>query len=402
MSTFRGERAPFSRKARLSRMGNCAILRKDRVIFVEWSSFPRGKSFMMKKITEREMLEPLGVGSPLLPPLVIRSVALLTREDHRRIDAIIEAGLPGEHSVFRFVVEAKSRSTLEAVQTAAAQAMAAVRENEWPMVQVPYLAPDRLNYLASLGVSGVDLCGNGMVIIPERLYVVRSGQPNKYRDSRPLNNPYRGRSSLVARILLSQPSWPSLSKLLHRINSEETGLSLAQASKAIRALEEELIVRKVGGTIELQDAARLLDNLGSEWRPIIRERQAFRLGENDARWATAFSSNPGLRWAVTGESSAQQHAVFSHGPPLRIAVSSLSQAASLLPGVPESVVGFADLELLETDEPGYFFETLTDVTGVRWANRLQTWLELQSGDARQQAAGRDVKRQVLGGLNDDT
>jgi hypothetical protein len=93
--------------------------------------------------------------------------------------------------------------------------------------------------------------------------------------------------------------------------------------------------------------------------------------------------------------------VFSPGAPLRIAVSNLSQAESILFGVPESVPGFADLELLETDEPGYFFETLPDETGVRWASRLQTWLELQSGDARQQAAGSDVKRQVLRGLSDD-
>ena len=63
-------------------------------------------------------------------------------------------------------------------------------------------------------------------------------------------------------------------------------------------------------------------------------------------------------------------------------------AESLLGGVPESVPGFADLELLETDEPGFFFETLTDENGVRWASRLQTWLELQAGDARQQAAAK--------------
>ena len=62
------------------------------------------------------------------------------RKDNREIDAVIEAGLPGEQSAFRFVVEAKSRPTPEAVQTAVAQARAAVRQNEWPMIQVPYLA----------------------------------------------------------------------------------------------------------------------------------------------------------------------------------------------------------------------------------------------------------------------
>ena len=121
--------------------------------------------------------------------------------------------------------------------------------------------------------------------------------------------------------------------MLDRINRAGTDLSLAQASKAIRALEEELIVRKIGGTIKLQDPARLLDKLGSEWRPIIRERKAFRLDENDASWASRFSSNTALRWAVTGESSAPRYVVFSQGRPLRIAVSDLSRAESLLGGV---------------------------------------------------------------------
>ena len=112
------------------------------------------------------------------------------------------------------------------------------------------------------------------------------------------------------------------------------------------------------------------------------------------RWASRSASNPPLfRWAVTGESSAQQYVVFSRGHTLRIAVSNVSQAESLLSGVPESVPGFADLELLETDEPGYFFDALTDATGVRWASRLQTWLELQSGDA---TAGSRKRRETPG------
>ena len=59
---------------------------------------------------------------------------------------------------------------------------------------------------------------------------------------------------------------------------------------------------------------------------------------------------------------------------------------------------FADLELFETDEPGFFFETTTDENGMRWASRLQTWLELQAGDARQQEAARDVRRQIVRGF----
>jgi hypothetical protein len=53
------------------------------------------------------------------------------------------------------------------------------------------------------------------------------------------------------------------------------------------------------------------------------------------------------------------------------------------------------VELVETDEAGFFFGNETDGKGVRWASRLQTWLELQSGDARQQDAAKDLREQLL-------
>ncbi len=348
------------------------------------------------------MLQRLQTGQILLPPLVIRSCQIKGRRERQEVDAIIETVLPGEGSSFRFAVESKSRPTLEAVHAAAAKAKAATQENEWPMIQVPYLAPDRLSYLTGLGVSGVDLCGNGVVVIPERLYVLRTGEPNQYRDSRPLNNPYRGRSALVARALLSQPSWPSLSNMVTWINRVGPHLSLAQGSKSVRALEEELFVRKRGVAIQLQDPIRLLDKLGSKWRPMIRARKAFQLNEKNASWARRFASAPDLQWAVTGESSAHRQAVFAQGGPLRVAVSDLSCAESLLDGVAESLPSFADLELIETDEPGFFFDPIRDEAGVRWAGRLQTWLELQAGDARQQAAARELQRLMLKGLSNDS
>ena len=357
---------------------------------------------MKEKITEQEMLKWLQPGNFLLQPLTIHSFGAEVRRENLTIDALIEVAIPGEDSRFRFVVESKSRATLEAIHAATSQARSALLDNEWPMIQVPYLAPERLEHLERLGVSGVDLCGNGVVLIPNRLYVMRSGQPNKYPDSRPLNNPYRGKSALVGRTLLTEPSWSSLSTLVHAMEEAGTNLSLPQASKAIRALTEDLIVEKFGGTIKLQDPMRLLDKLGSEWRkPIIHARQAFRLNEDTAEWASRFSSHTKLRWGMTGESSASRYVVFSQGGPHRIAVSDLSIAASLLGGEPESLANFADVELFETEEPGFFFQTATDETGVRWASRLQTWLELQAGDARQQSAAKEVRRQILRGFTND-
>ena len=67
----------------------------------------------------------------------------------------------------------------------------------------------------------------------------------------------------------------------------------------------------------------------------------------------------------------------------------------LLGGEIESVPNFASLELIETDAPEYYFQNHIDEQGVRWASAIQTWLELQSGDARQKDAAAEIRRVEL-------
>jgi len=347
-----------------------------------------------EKISESLMFERFRVGSVLLPPLVVKSSEILGPT--KTADARVELEMPDGGGVFRFVVETKSRATPQTIQLAKAQAKAAAQEGEWPMIQVPFLSPERILELEQEGVSGVDLCGNGVLVVPGRLWVVRTGKPNRYRDSRPLNNPYRGRSAMVARMLLQCPKWGSLSALAAAVEGAGIKLSLPQVSKAVQAMGEDLIVLKSEGSITLREPLRLLDKLGSEWqKPRVHDRQALRLPAG-MDWAGVLSSNPLLKWAVTGESSVTRYAMFSQGGPRHIAVSSRTLALTLLGGTPESVPNFADVELIETDEPGFFFGNETDERGIRWASRLQTWLELQSGDARQQDAAKDLRDQILG------
>jgi len=72
----------------------------------------------------------------------------------------------------------------------------------------------------------------------------------------------------------------------------------------------------------------------------------------------------------------------------------LAATLRLIGGIPEPVLNFADVELLETDEPGYYFGNDVD-KGIRWAGKVQTWLELSAGDARQREAAEDIRRQIL-------
>ena len=348
-----------------------------------------------KKTTEAEMLQRLSGGRLILPPLIVRSYLRLSGPPND-VDARIELTLPGEQEGFWFAVEAKSRSTPQIVQAAVAGAKAGAKEGDRPMIYVPYLSNEHLAELEEQRVSGIDLCGNGIVIIPDRLYVARSGRPNQYRDRRMLSNPYRGRSAIVARMLLTQPRWESLNKLTQAIEEKGLTLSLAQASKAVHAMQEDLIVSKDTRAIVLREPLRLLDKLGSEWKkPWIRSRQALRL-QTGVQAINALSSSDVLKWAMAGESSVSRYATFSQGGPRKVIVSSLPLAMTILNASPEPLPSFADVELIETDEEGFFIDAETDENGVRWASRLQTWLELQAGDARQKDAATEIRSQILG------
>ena len=264
------------------------------------------------------------------------------------------------------------------------------------MIQVPYLSPKRLNELESLGISGIDMCGNGFVFIPNRLCVLRTGHPNLYPDSRSLVNPFQGRSAMVARMLVIQPEWETLSELAEAIDkhSQSKGLSLSQVSKAISTLGEELIVNKDGQRIRLTDPSGLLDGLSKAWRnPLPKRQRNYRSAESKLSLAK-LSCDEKLAWSLIGESSAPRYCTMAQSGPKRIAVSDLDRAESLLLVKHESVPSFADVVLMETDDDGYFFANEEDDLGIRYASRIQTWLELNVGDARQRDSARDLYQAI--------
>ena len=98
-----------------------------------------------QQISEATMLSRFQVGTVLLPPLVVKSCTVLGGNE--KADARIKLTLPGEPEEFRFVVELKARATPQTIQLAMAQAKSATKAGEWPMIQVPYLSPERLEEL---------------------------------------------------------------------------------------------------------------------------------------------------------------------------------------------------------------------------------------------------------------
>jgi hypothetical protein len=80
---------------------------------------------------------------------------------------------------------------------------------------------------------------------------------------------------------------------------------------------------------------------------------------------------------------------------MKVAVSDLNLAESLLSLTPESVPSFADIVLIETQDDASFFANEQDEDGVRYASRIQTWLELNAGDVRQRETAKDLYQSII-------
>ena len=347
------------------------------------------------KVDHLFMLDRLRPGEPLLAPLVIRHASIGANS---QIDALVDASINQKDSPERFAVECKPRSTTEVFRRAIENAtQSAKRLNCNPLIWIPYLSPEKLKELEELSVSGIDLCGNGFVVVPGRIYVVRTGQPNLYPDSRPVANPFRGQAGIVARMLAQEPHWNTLSELTAGISrqSQTKGPSLSQVSKAISAFVEEAIVIKEGNAIKLVDPVGLLDHLRKSWSRTTPRRQRAYRSLGDKTNLSELSKSPSLAWSLTGESSAPHYCSIAQGGALKVAVSDMKMAESLLSLIPESVPSFADILLQETTDYSVFFANEHDDAGIRYASRVQTWLDLADGDARQRETAKDLYKAII-------
>lgn len=352
---------------------------------------------------EWDLIERLLTTEDLLPPLRRDSVLPLT-DGIDQADALLTARLDGDPAeFFNFLVEVKLRSTPQAVQQAIyriGKLVSTKNDSEvHPMIVVPFLSEERLKELEKEQVSGIDLCGNGIVIVPGRLLILRTGRENRYPESRPVSNPFQGKSALVGRTVFKELTVPgrtefgTLGELHREILKRGAEISLAQVSKAVAALAEERILGSRGRAIYLLGSGQLLDRLSAAWKPAVSRRIHLKI-PNGRATISLLANDRELKWAVTGESSVGRYTPFGQGGPMRIAVSRISTAIDLLGGQEERVPNFADVELLETDEPGFYFANEMGDDGIRWADKLQTWIELANGDARQQDAAKDIRHQL--------
>jgi hypothetical protein len=275
------------------------------------------------------------------------------------------------------------------------------------MVLVPYLSEEWLRRLESQEVSGLDLCGNGVVLVPDKLLVLRTGFPNRYRWEGAIKNVYRKNSSIAARAFLLVPEFGSVQEALRQIRKRGGELTLATVSKVCKRLEADLIIEATTvrarpspfvRRLRLLQPDKLLDLLAANYTP-PEVRRTFRgncgLPPEELRARLALMEREsGTRVVLTGASSVEAYAVMAREPVQSFYCTDLDKVTTLLRGEIRETERFANVVFQETRDDFVYFDSRPGLV----ASPIQAYLELVNGEKRERDTADQVRRVILGQL----
>ncbi len=353
--------------------------------------------------TEKEMIEQLRRGGVSLPPLSFRFLESEPKlNENRRLNALVEASW--RENVAKFAVECKALSTPKAFQDGVNLFKALTLPNDYqPMLFVPFLNENQLRELEREKISGIDLCGNGVVVVPGMFAVFRSGEKNRFSSSAPIKNIYRKNSSMVGRIFFVNPVFNAVQKICSEINQrnmlvsrwDKKLMSLSTVSKALKTLEQDLIVER-RDTIRLLQPDKLLEKLSESYAtPNITERLHLKIpdaSEKVQELLLELSQTLDLPIVATGISSVGRYAVMQRGDVLSVYCPRLEKLMERLPG--NQMDRFPNLELIETEDETVYFDARLE-GDFWWASPVQVYLELMAGDKRDRETAEQVKSFLL-------
>jgi hypothetical protein len=372
------------------------------VVFPLSAVFSIGKTVLNRKIpTDAEFVSLLQAEGFEFFPLRIDLEAGESWRGRKVVDVIATARW-GEQT-YRFVAEYKQSGSPKSLSLQIAQVQQyATRWRCQPLVVVPYLAEEGLAQLQSAGVSGIDLCGNGVVVVPGELFVYRTGRPNQFRTEDEIKNVFRGNSSQVARVFLLTPQFESVGGLQREIERREGAISLGTVSKVCNTLEGLLVIDRAStpGTaarrLRLLQPDKLLDLLAENYvPPVVTRVQVGKTRLTPDEFSASLAAS-GAKVVRTGFGSVSRYAVMATEPMSYFYCSKLDATLAKLGGVFEPTERFANVSLSECADDTVYFDRRPGVV----ASPVQTYLELVTGDKRSRETAEQVRRAILAPLTD--
>lgn len=344
------------------------------------------------------------------PPLMIRLGSADSKQlKHDRIDALLT--VTSQNQTFDFAAEFKSRSSPRIFDAAIIGIeRAANLRGMMPMLVVPYLRESQLDELQRRQLSGIDLCGNGVITVPGSLFVYRTGARNKFPESAPTKYAYRGATSLVARAFLCRAAYQSLADIADEIKRRGGSVVLSTISKAIKRLEDDLIVdRTDAGFITLQPE-RLLQKLSESYTPpklskVVTLKLKTPPKDSDKRpLSTGAQVLASLaldqievaqsRIVLTGESSIENYAVMGRQDWPVFYTSDADALIKEWGKKVEQTSRYVDFELRQTNDPTVYFDIRTK-QNLPCASPIQVYLECTAGDKRERQTALQIQELML-------
>ncbi|MFH1922386.1 MAG: hypothetical protein ABIP48_21195, partial [Planctomycetota bacterium] len=265
----------------------------------------------------------------------------------------------------------------------------------------PYLPEPQLPLLQERQVSGVDLSGNALIMVPDEILVSRTGAPNNFRRAGVIKNVYRKNSSIVPRVFLLKPQYDSSTEVMDEIRSRGGIITQATISKVCSSLDQDLVIERTKGqlprtrSLRLIQPDKLLGLLTENYAPpLINQRLTAKTTltpDQFRRRLMEWGREAIEKAALTGFSSAGQYAVMAREPIQSLYCSNLESLLERLGPDLEETSRFLNIELLETDEDFVYFDARDNLV----ASPVQTYLELMQGDKRQQETAEQLRKTIL-------
>lgn len=352
--------------------------------------------------TEKEIIEQLRRGKISFPPLSFKVLKSPQKPETQKFDVLLEASWLKKKVTF--AMKCKSLSTPRVFQDGVNLLKTlSLPKGYQPLLCFPFLNDQQLQKLEAEEISGIDLCGNGVVTVPGVFSVFRSGAKNRFPSSAPIKNIYRKNSSMVGRIFLTHPEFNTVQAIREEINQRnilvnrwrKNPISLSTVSKSLKNLEEDMIILR-NESIRLLQAEKLLEKLSENYTsPKIMKKNCLKVeGDNQSirSLLSAKSDEMNLPMVVSGLSSVAQFATMQRPDLLTIYCPRIDILLDQLPGSQSD--RFPNLEIIETeDETAYFDARLKD--GFWWASPIQVYLELMRGDKRDRETAEQLKSYIF-------
>ena len=356
------------------------------------------------RLTEEQVIQSLtNMGERYAPLIINRLIEQVSLPEGYQVDAVIEFSIQNGPS-FEAVVEIKTVATPQNILMGARQ-LAAYNANDKepnrvPLLVAPYIGAKQAKILEEEGISWLDLSGNMSILVSNRVYIERTGKPNRFPDTAPIKKIFQGTSSLVSRALLLQPEgFSSLYDIVNFINNRNAKITLSTVSKVLKSLEEDLLITKTKKLIYVTNAERLLERLAVSYvNSTIRkagETYRFATDKPDAMFF-AFNEMLSIDYVACGFYAAQIKglAVTDKITIFVRSMESVKRAALLnqIQITPDSE--FGNVSITESSDPGVWFNADIKLRSAI-VDDIELYFEMIADAPRGPKIAEQLKRRIL-------